>query len=560
MTTYPLTARKGGQLSFDHGFSPRSSARDRIRPKFVLLLLGLLIALFARLARAEQPAKPPDDSAAGAQQHFDVAEYRVLGNTVLANRSIETVLYPLLGPGKSLKDVEQARAQLEKLYHDQGYGTAFVDIPPQTIEGGIVRLRVTEGRVEKERVAGARYSSERDVIAKLPAATPGNVLQLSKLQEELGAINAETPDRSVVPVLKAGAEPGTVDLAFTVNDKLPLHGSLEFNNQNTIGTHELRGIASLAYDDLWGVRDSLSLQYQFTPQQFDQVRVIAANYQFHTFENGLQPSFTYVNSNSTVPTVGTLGVLGIGEIYSTRLGYELFKSQNTLQSISLGVDYKHFRNTINVDATSALSTPISYLNLSAAYSGYWHYEGATTTFSVSADAGPRGLVNNSTAFANDRYKGRANYFYVRADWSTVFRLPADFSLRLRAAGQAAAEPLITNEDFSIAGVDGVRGYLEAEELADKAIKGTVQLNSPGWHWHNHRLVDGYLFYDVGRGALIDPLPGEPSGETLRSWGAGLDLLPGEKLIGILTWAKPLDDASVTRADSARWLFVVRGSF
>ena len=43
-------------------------------------------------------------------------------------------------------------------------------------------------------------------------------------------------------------------------------------------------------------------------------------------------------------------------------------------------------------------------------------------------------------------------------------------LKLRAAGQAAAEPLITNEDFSIAGIDGVRGYLESEVLGDQGFQ------------------------------------------------------------------------------------------
>lgn len=531
----------------------------------LVLFVGAGFAPAGRSADSSPPSATAAPSAAAAsgtssEQRFDVQEYRVLGNTVLAIRDIERFLYPLLGTGKTLADVQTARAGLEKLYHDRGFGTAFVDIPPQTVSDGIVRLRVTEGRIERTQIAGARYFPERDVIAQLPATTPGTVLQLSKLQEQLSAVNMATPDRSVVPVLKAGSSPGTVDLALTVNDTLPLHGSLELNNQATIDTRELRSIASLSYDDLFGRLDSISLQYQFTPQQFDQVRVIAANYVPHAFESGLQPSFTYINSNSNVPTGGTLGVLGIGEIYSAQLTYPVAKSPTSLQSVSIGMDYKHFRNTINLDATTALDTPITYLNLSAGYSGYWRSDVLTTTVSFSADAGPRGLVNNSTAFANDRYKGQANYFYVRADWAAVIKLPADFSLRLRAAGQGAAEPLITNEDYSIAGADGVRGYLEAEELADKAIKGTLQLNSPGLHRGDRILLDAYGFFDAGKAFVIDPLPGESSGATLRSWGLGFDVLPGQKVTASMTWAMALNDATVTRARSSRVLFVVHGGF
>jgi hemolysin activation/secretion protein len=455
---------------------------------------------------AEPPPPAATNAPAGAPaaKAFDVTEYRVVGNTVLTSRDIERLLYPLLGTGQTLTDVEKARTALEKLYHDQGYGTAFVDIPPQTVSDGVVRLRVTEGRVESTQIGGARYFPERDVIASLPAAKPGEVLQISKLQEQLAAVNAVTPDRTVVPVLKAGSAPGTVDIALHVNDTLPLHGSLEINNQATIDTRELRAVANLAYDDLFGRLDALSLQYQFTPQQPDQVRVIALNYAAH-FDSGLQPSLSYINSNSNVPTPGTLGVIGIGEIVSTKLAYPVRTAPDSVQSVSVGVDYKHFRNTINQNATTAFKTPISYINLSAAYSGFWRTDHVTTLFTASANAGPRGVANDSAAFANDRYKGRANYFYLRGDLTTIVKLPADFSLRLRAAGQGATEPLITNEDYSIGGVDGVRGYLEAEELGDKAIKGTVQLTSPSWRRWDRMLIDAYGFFDAGKMTVIDPL-------------------------------------------------------
>jgi len=534
------------------------------------LLCGCLIALVSGVVLAQPAApanatpSPPSSATAAASSatspHFDVDEYRVLGNTVLAAREIERVLYPLLGPKKTLDDVQLAKTALEKLYHDRGYGTAFVDIPPQTVNDGIVRLKVTEGRIERTEISGAHYFPERDVIAKLPAATPGRVLDIPALQAQLGEVNAATADRSVVPILKAGAAPGTVDIALKVNDTLPLHGSLELNDQNTVDTKPLRTIASVRYDDLFGALDSASLQYQFTPQLPDQVRVIAFNYVEHPLAYGLQPSLNYVNSNSTVPTPGTLGVLGIGEVYGARLALPVMNTAATVQSVSLEIDYKHFRNTINQNATTAFDTPISYLNLSLGYNALWRSELTLTSLSLTASAGPRGLVNSPTAFENDRYKGRANFFYLRGDLATSIKLPADFALRMRIAGQGATEPLITNEDYSIAGADGVRGYLEAEELGDKAVKSTIQLSSPGWHQHDRVWGDAFAFFDIGKDDIIDALAGEPAAVTLRSYGFGLDVLPGSKITGAVTWAKMLDTASITRAGTSRAIFFLRGSF
>jgi hemolysin activation/secretion protein len=529
-----------------------------------LFLLTAPLALVGAV-HASDPAAPPsprtaDPKPAAAENRFDVHEYRVLGNTVLPIRDIETVLYPLLGDQKTLADVETARAALEKTYHDRGFGTVFVDIPEQDVTDKIVRLKATEGRLHEVHIAGARYFSERKILAAVPAAATGTVPNLPALQQQLGAVNLQTADRAVVPILKAGPLPGTVDLALNVNDHLPLHGSVEFDNQNTPNTKPLRSTVSLSYNNLFEQFDSLSAQYQVAPQEVSQVNVFAANYAWGALQNGLRPSVFFINSNSNVPTVGTIGVLGKGQIIGTRLGYPLSDAPGTPQLLTLGADYKHFRETIGLASSPAVVTPISYVNLSLAYAGNWSSDSLQGSLGTSANFGPRGLPNDSSAFANKRFKGQPNYFYLKLDGSLVAHLPKGFQLILRADGQVAVEPLITNEDYSIAGADGVRGYLEAEVLADSGLKGSVQLQSPVAQWHASSLGDIFVFYDVARADLIDPLPGEPGSTVLRSWGAGLNLLPGSWINGVLTWADPLLNGPNTRRGESRILFVVRGSF
>jgi len=120
----------------------------------------------------------------------------------------------------------------------------------------------------------------------------------------------------------------------------------------------------------------------------------------------------------------------------------------------------------------------------------------------------------------------SNYFYARGDLTTLFTLPKQFSLKLRVAGQGALEPIISNENYSIAGSDGVRGYLESEELGDSAIRGTVQFQSPAVHWHDRQLGDAYVFFDGGRTQVIDPLEGQRGHTTLRSLGSRIRFFAG----------------------------------
>lgn len=497
-------------------------------------------------------------------QRFDVHEYRVLGNTVMSNRDIEGVLYPLLGDGKTLTDVDGARGALEKAYHDAGYATVFVDIPPQEIADGIVRLRVTEGKTRVRTISGARYFSEGRILEELPAIKPGTVPNMKELQTQLANVNAETTDKSVTPVLKAGPVPGTMDVALKVDDHLPLHGTVDFNNQYSPDTESLRANVSLSYNNLFNELDSLAAQYTFTPQKTGQVSVVNGNYGFRPIAGGLRPSISFTNSSSSVATFGTLGVLGNGQVYGTRLAIPLVFLPGDLQTLMVGLDYKHFRNTINItseDGTPATTIqPISYLNASLGYLGSWQLPSQLISFDFTANAGPRGAANHTSNFADTRYLARGNYFYFRSNVSFTQRLPVDMQLILRASAQEALEPLVVYEQQTISGADGVRGYLESEVLSDVAYKGTIQLQSPQWKPRGFVVGDGFIFFDAGRGRRLDALSNEPGAETLRSWGLGLDLFPGHAITGSLTVADPLNKGPRTKANQPRVLFDLKGSF
>jgi len=527
-----------------------------------LWVVGVNWGHLAMAQNASGAAAEPAAAAAVAP-HFTVSEYRVLGNTVLAPRDIETVLYPLLGENRQFSDVQDARAALEKLYHDRGYGTVFVDIPPQEVNEGIVRLRVTEATLHERKIDGARYFSERDIVAGLPAAQVGSVPKLTDLQQQLAAVNSESPDRSVVPVLKAGPVPGTLDLELKVSDKLPLHGSLELDDNYTAATKPLRAAASLSYGNLFQAFDQVSLQYQYSPQSPGEVGVLNGSYTSRPLFGGETLSGYYIDSNSNVPDVGAgaSGVLGKGEIAGLRWNVPAYSSEASTQGLTLGLDFKRFRNTITAGGVSApLVTPIKYTDLTLTYAGSWHAPILDAAVTATPSFGLRGLPNSAADFENDRFLARPNFFYLRWDGSATLHIPAGYRLTLRVAGQNTNAPLISNESYSIGGIDGVRGYLEAEELGDAALKATAQLQTPNFSWRIAQLLNVFGFYDAGRTHVYDPLGGQPDHVFLDSFGLGLNLLPTRPVNATLIWADPLKDGSYTRAYQSRLLFSVRGAF
>ena len=539
--------------------------RTMMRPEQIFFLGLAWIAGWSAAECAEQAGSVPASTATveAEQPHFAVTEYRVLGNSVLPARDIESLLYPLLGEGKTFGDVKAAAAALEKLYHDRGFGTVFVDVPPQDVQDGLVRLHVTEATVHERKVDGAKYFSERDIVRALPAATVGGVPNLTELQQQLTAINSQSTDRSVVPVLKAGPVPGTLDMELKVSDKLPLHGSLELDDNYTADTKPLRAEISLSYGNLFQEFDQVSLQYQDSVQSHGQVGVIDGSYTTHPLWDDATASAYVIDSNSNVPNVGVgaNGVLGKGQIAGFRWNFAAQVIGVSSQQLTLGLDYKSFRNTITAGGGSAdLVTPIKYTELSAAYVGTWRWSLFDLALQASPIFGLRGLPNSAKDFENDRYLARPNFLFLRWDTSLTFHPAAGYRLTLRAAGQDTNGPLISNESYSIGGIDGVRGYLEAEELGDSAVKGTAQLQSPTVSWHIPQLFNAFTFFDAGHTHVYDNLAGQPGHVFLDSFGVGLTLLPTRQYNAVLTWADPLKDGSYTRAWQSRLLFLVRGAF
>jgi hemolysin activation/secretion protein len=522
----------------------RNVSRRAARAVLVLLAAACLGA----------PATAAEEQAAAAPVPFDVLEYRVLGNTTLPTPEVERAVYPHLGPAKGIADVEAARVSLEQAYRLAGFGTVYVDIPEQDVESGVVRLQVTEGQLRRVKVAGARYFPGRAIRAQLSSAQAGATPALPALQDQIAGLNARTPDLRVTPVLGAGPQPGTVDLTLNVDDTLPLHGSVQVNNQYTADTTKTRALAALSYDNLFGRLDSLSLQYQTAPEEPGELGVLVASYVRNLDRNGKFAVF-YVDSNSDVAALGTLSVLGKGKVYGARWIRPLANTAEATHTLTLGVDYKDFLENIRLDAAASFQTPLSYTSFSLNEASTWRAGRRLWTLATTFNYGTRRLGNSDREFADKGFRTRPNYFYTRMDGGLRWQASNLLALRLRLAGQYAVEPVISNEQFSIGGADNVRGYLEAEELGDIGVFAGLQLESRAFNLVGEALsVGAFTFLDAGRVAAIRPLPGEARNTNLASSGIGVELAATRIFSGTLQWAYPLRSAARTASGDSRLLF------
>ncbi len=517
----------------------------------------LLVLCSAALAQQAEPD-------ATQQERFDVLEYRVLGSSLLPVADVERAVYGYLGDGKTMADVEAARAALELAYRAAGYATAFVDIPEQDAGEGVIRLRVTEARLDKIRITGARYFLNGQIRAALPALTAGQSPRLPDIQAQLAELNRATPDRTVTPVLKPGQAPGAVDIELKVADTLPVHGSVEVNDRYTADTSRLRINASLGYFNLFQRQHSFTVQYQTAPENPDNLEAIVGTYVLPlTFIDHTSLAIYAVKSNTDVAALGTLSVLGNGKIFGLRALQSLSDGIDLSQGLSYGLEYKDFLEDIQLDADNQLLTPIRYLNWSAAYNATHRSATALTAFNLGLGLGLRGVVNDAGQFADKRYRGVPNYLALRAGLQQTRDLPWWLQLSGRLSGQYSPNALVSNEQFVIGGVDTVRGYLESTQLGDLGANVSLELRHTGLAallGLAPSAAHVYVFYDGGVVAVQDPLPQQQRDYRIGSVGLGLRVTDWHGLTLGLDLAHGISRDSSAMAAVNRVHFALRYGF
>jgi hemolysin activation/secretion protein len=525
-----------------------------------LIVFCVLVAAGESVAQAQQtgPAQnsPP---AAPSKPRFDVFEFRVEGNSTLDQESIERAVYPFLGEGKTIDDVEAARAKLETVYRDKGFGTVLVQIPIQQVTAGVVKLHVEEGRVERIDVVGAKYYSQGRILDTVKSLAPGEVPNFPKVQEELAQVNTGS-DIKVNPLLRAGAQPGTTDVDLEVTDSLPLHGSVTVDDYYTPSTKAMRLTGAIDYDNLFQQDQKLSILYQTSPQDTSEVKLASVSYTIPVARQFLVLSYVRSDSN-TVAAAGGLDLVGRGEIIGIHdvipLGTKVVgPGDYSSNQLTAGVDYKNFDQnvTLGSNASGGFDTPIAYVPFTVAYSGNVTHGPAQWDYGASLEFALRDFGNTASEFDAKRYQALSNFLILKFNLARVQPLPYGLSLNSKLEIQAADQPLVSNEEMVVGGNESVRGYLTASAAGDTGARASFELESPNFlsepvysftSFTTHAFVDGAYV------KILSPLPGQVSSFELLGSGFGLRAKSGQTFTLNLDLAWPMRSIEFTRAWSPR---------
>lgn len=472
---------------------------------------------------------------------IDIWEYQVEGVKSISESDIQREIYPYLGAARSISDVDTVTQKIQNLYRKAGMPTTSVEVPEQDIINGVVRIKVNESNVRRVRVVGSRYFLLEDIKNSFPSIRKGRPLNITALQEDVRKANQVNKNLRVVPALKAGPAPGLVDVDLNVADEFPVQGGLELTNYNSENTTTARMSADIGYSNLWQKNHEASLQVQVTPEDTDEVRVLAGSYLFPVGKQGAKVAVYGVLSDSQIAAVNDITVNGEGNILGARWVQPLSKSNRGVHSVSLGFDYKDFEEDLILVDASVFSTPVSYTTFSTQYNYFGRRESKGTDSALIGFTFGSSALDDENEFNQKRAQADTNFVLWKLDWDRKYRLPKKWEFNHRVRAQVSSSPLLSNEQFSAGGISSVRGYFESQIAGDKGYVVNLEFSRPFFQKQPNWLDNftAHFYYDIAKAYLNGALDNQDEEVSIESAGVGIK-------VSVYDWKFKFDSAVVLK--------------
>ncbi len=517
-------------------------------------------------------------------QRFTVDAYDIVGNTKLDQSTVEKAVYPYTGEWRTEEDIGEAVKALQDAYKAKGLESVLVQSPIQTyadgtkkmqVVRGIVTIKVFEAAVGRLRVVGAKYTAPSIIKAQTPSVKEGTVPDLQAFQKELSVLNSA--DRQITPVLKNGKYPGTIDVDLKVKDGLPLHASVDLNNDHSSAQSNLKTSATVKYSNLWQLGHVISGTYAVTPQNRNESEVISGTYLAPLKGTPVSLlAYGYVSNSITALKLAGANFtgaqnLGAGFAAGGKLIVKLKATERTTQSLSLGVEFKASDQNIKIpNIVLPQIRTIYYLPANISYSLSRSGEQYAINASTGITVGLRDFrgaqpfaTGNGDLFFEQRAFAKGNFVHLNFDFDYTQDFKRDITSAIRLSAQYSDSPLIPTEQFNVGGNTTVRGYFQGEALGDDGLVGSIELRSPSIAKYFGKHVDEWRFFsfiDGGYTHIRKVLPGQEANFGLMSLGFGTRIKAFKYLDGDVSLAFPMKDSTNTKSGDKKITFGVKAEF
>lgn len=188
---------------------------------------------------------------------INITRFVIEGASLISAQDLGALLADLPSESATLAVINEAMRRVTNHYQTKGYALAFAYVPPQTVDGGVVTLRVVEPRYDHiELEESSRLRPEQAL--RTVGVKSGEPVEQDQLDRGLLLLN-QTPGVQAEGILVPGSQPATTSLRLRIHDLPIFSGSVSANNHGSAATGQARTQFNAAINNPFGYGSQISL-------------------------------------------------------------------------------------------------------------------------------------------------------------------------------------------------------------------------------------------------------------------------------------------------------------
>lgn len=449
---------------------------------------------------------------------ISVKRFEVEGSTRFSPERFAALLADLVGKELGFAQMQAAADRVAALYRTQGLHATAI-LPEQTLEDGVVRIRVIEGHlgaVKVEPGAGNKRPVPLSLLTPMLSAgqTAGQMIDTRQL-ERATLIANDVPGVRVSSVLTAGANPGQSDIIATVDSRPPVTGVVSGDNEDPRSTGAGKMSLNLALADMAGIGD----QAQLIANTSEGKHYADLAYSVPLGSSGLRGALdaSYMRYR-LLEEFAASGGRGQAATAGVNLTYPLLRSETHDLYLSGGYNHRHLINDADAGNLSDKKTDSFNVGINGDSNDALGGGGAMVG-ALSFTGGKLNLDGDAADLEADAEGPHrdGSYAKVTGNLGRLQRLTQAGSLWVSVNGQYAGEKLDSSEQFSLGGPSGVRAYPVLEASGDQGVIATAE-----YRYHVSDALQLSAYYDFGHiDRERDPQPSAPAPNSYSLQGVGV---------------------------------------
>ncbi|MDP7291997.1 MAG: ShlB/FhaC/HecB family hemolysin secretion/activation protein [Verrucomicrobiota bacterium] len=474
------------------------------------------------------------------------------GNTVFSDAELLELVKDRIGKKVSIEELEGVRKTISKHYFDQRYVNSGAVIDEQDLAAGVLKIRIVEGRLNDVNVMNKGGWLRTDYLDKRIHREVGKPLNLDDLKLALELIRRDDKIRKINTALVPTDQLGESNLDMIVTENKVFDAGVGVSNRRppSVGAEEAE--VFLGTKNLTSLGDALRANYTFTQEGLEEVDFgDAGNYSvFYSlpltrWDTTLELGLTQSDYAILEEPFDALDIESDTRMYTVALRQPIYRDFQHEFSVTLKGEHRRSEVLVSGERFSISpgsvdgQTRITALRISPEYV-YRSQErviAARTTLSF-------GLDELDPIMTSD-YDRKYLTWLTQASWVESVS-SNDMLFIVKLFHQYTDQSVVSMEQFSLGGMNTIRGYRENQLIRDNAVVISPELRIPVYKdRYGKALVYLIPFFDYGVGWNTD---GPRGRETIYSAGLGVTYNPTDYVNMAVYWGHAFEDFDIPNDD------------